>query len=104
MSLKDFYLMLKKLNIPVAYDHFAERTDCPYLIYIDEGKNRFLADNTIYTKRRAISIELYTDVKDPNLDEQIEALFESAEIIWRDEATVWIEKEQMYLHRYYAEI
>ncbi len=42
-----------------------------------------------------LSIELYTDEKDPELEDQVEAVLNDHEFFW-NKSEVWIETEKLY--------
>lgn len=98
-SLNDFYKELKtyaeKNNLPVTYREWEENNApaLPYLIYYETGKNPFYADNNAYFLSNLISVELYTDKKDLNLESLMEAFFYDQNItlssvtseFWNDE-------------------
>ena len=65
MTHEDVMQMLAETEIPFAYDHFAE------------------------------SIELYTDEKDPELEDRVEAVLNAYELFW-NKSEVWIESEKLY--------
>lgn len=105
MSLDEFYrLISESLNIPVSYDHFKEAPTLPFIAYIDQGKDTFIADDRVYTKSTNLVIELYTEKKDFSLEEKLESFFESNFGRWEDDETVYIETENLYKHNYYIKI
>lgn len=75
--------MPERVGLPLAYDHFEKETACPFLLYFDDGKSRFLADNRIYHKRDNVRLELYTDSKDWELEEKLEDRLTDQGFIWR---------------------
>ena len=68
--------MIRSMNIPFAYDHFAEgeSPDPPFLVYLYPGSDNFAADGTVYYKRDKLHIELYTDIKDDDLEDRVESI------------------------------
>ena len=42
-----------------------------------------------------LSIELYTDEKDPELEDRVEAVLNDHELFW-NKSEVWIESEKLY--------
>ena len=42
-----------------------------------------------------LNIELYTDEKDPELEDRVEAVLNAHEIFW-NKSEVWIESEKLY--------
>lgn len=90
-------LMLKKMNIPFAYDHFAEgeSQDPPFICYLLPGSNNFCADGVVYHKINEVNIELYTDKKDLSLEQAVEAVLDQHGIFY-EKSEVWIESEKLY--------
>ena len=66
--------LLQKAGLPYAYDHFeeGEAPDPPFLVYLYPGSHNFTADGKVYFKVRQLDVELYTDMKDPVLEERLE--------------------------------
>lgn len=93
--------MIEETNIPFAYDHFAEgeSPDPPFCIFIIPSSDNFHADDTVYEKLNTLVIELYTDKKDPALEERVEEVLTRYEMIWT-RSEVWIDSEKLYEVRY----
>ena len=89
--------MLERLNLPIAYDHFAEgeSPDPPFLCFLYPSNVPIGADNTVYYQLHHLDIELYTDAKDPPLEQRVEKLLTEYELFFR-KSEVWIEEEKMY--------
>ena len=93
----ELLLMLGEMQIPFAYDHFAEgeSTDPPFICYLLPGSNNFSADGRVYYKISEVHIELYTDLKDLSVESAVEAVFDSYGIFYQ-KSEVWIESERLY--------
>ena len=65
MKKKDVPAMLRRIGIPMAYDHFAEgeSPDPPFLVFLFPHSDNFSADGIVYQKIDALHVELYTDKK-----------------------------------------
>src|SRR5574344_408096 len=89
--------LLQEMKLPFAYDHFAEgeSPDPPFICYLIPGSNNFAADGIVYFKINQIHIELYTDCKDPALENSIETVMDSHGIFYNKSET-WIESEKLY--------
>ena len=105
MTYDDITNMLKKAGLPLAYDHFAEgeSPEPPFLIFLFPGSDNMFADNGGYFKISQLNMELYTDKKDPELEEKLEDILTAHEIPW-EKSEVWIESEKMYEVLYQTEI
>ena len=89
--------MFSERGIPFAYDHFAEgeSPDPPFLCYLLPGSNNFSADGKVYYKIGQVNIELYTDRKDPLLEQKLEDALDAASIFY-NKTEVWIDSEKLY--------
>lgn len=97
--------MLKEMQIPFAYDHFAEgeSPEPPFICYLLPGSNNFSADGAAYFKANQIHIELYTDEKDLALEQSVEVVLDKHGIFY-DRTETWIESEKLYEVLYYFEL
>lgn len=89
--------ILKAIGIPFAYDHFAEgeSPDPPFICYLAPSSDNFSADGKAYYKINQIHVELYTDYKDPSIEQRIEEAFDRASIFYNKTET-WIASEKLY--------
>ena len=89
--------IMRALQIPFAYDHFAEGESPapPFACFLLPGSNNFSADGRVYHKISIVHIELYTDLKDPELESRLEAVLDECSIFY-DKTEVWIESEKLY--------
>ena len=89
--------MLAELGLPYAYHHFAEgeAPDPPFICYLTPGSDNFGADGRVYYKIDAYHIELYTDVKSPEREAELEAVLDAHGIFY-NKSEVWIESERLY--------
>lgn len=62
-----------------------------------------LADGRVYFKVQELAVELYTDLKDPALEERLEAVFDSHSLFYEKTET-WIASEKLYEVRYGMEV
>ena len=89
--------MLDEIDIPFAYDHFAEgeSPDPPFICYLTPNSDNFAADGKVYYKINEIHIELYTDCKDLSAEQKVEAVLDEHGIFYEKSET-WIESEKLY--------
>ena len=74
--------ILDVLEIEYRYHHF------------EETRN-FSADGKVYFKSDKVDIELYTDEKDFELEERVEAALDAADLFWQ-KSEQYIKSENMY--------
>jgi hypothetical protein len=89
--------MMEATGIPYAYDHFAEgeSPEPPFLCYLLPSSDNFAADGTVYFKANEVHIELYTDYKNPPVEQQVEAVLDEHGVFY-DKTETWIESEKLY--------
>ncbi|MBQ9066410.1 MAG: hypothetical protein IJ133_02650 [Clostridia bacterium] len=89
--------IMADINIPSAYDHFAdgESPSPPFITYLLPGSDNFSADGRVYYKITEAHIELYTDAKDPEVEEMVEAVLDRHGVFY-EKTEVWIESELLY--------
>lgn len=105
MTHHEVMTMLAEMNLPYAYDHFVEgeSPDPPFLVFLYPGSNHFAADGKVYFKVNRLNIELYTDKKDVELEETVEAVLDRHGIFY-GKSEVWIESENLYEVLYQMEV
>lgn len=89
--------MLGEMQIPFAYHHFAEgeAVEPPFICYLLPGSNNFSADGKVYHKISEVHIELYTDLKDLAVEQQVEDVLDEHGIFY-NKSEVWIKSEKLY--------
>ena len=85
MTYEQIAEMMEEMGLPFAYHH------------------TFSADNSMYFSFKMLDIELYTDVKNPELENQIEEVLKRHEIYYT-KSEVWIESERLYEVLYETEV
>lgn len=105
MTHQEVMAMLTEMDIPFAYDHFVEgeSPEPPFLVFLYPGSNHFAADGKVYFKVNRLNIELYTDKKDVELEETVEAVLDRHGIFY-GKSEVWIESENLYEVLYQMEV
>ena len=88
--------ILEQLNIPVAYDHFNTATNPPFIAFRRYSQSNFGADNVVYKKINNYYVELYTEFKDADIEEQLEQVLTDAGIFYNVESEAYIDTEKMY--------
>lgn len=89
--------LISEIGIPFAYDHFAEgeSPSPPFITFLCPGSDNFPADGRVYFKVDEVHIELYTDAKDPAVEQRVEAVLDAHGIFY-DKTEVWIDTENLY--------
>lgn len=105
MRIEELAAMLQEMDIPFAYDHFAEgeSPDPPFICYLFPGSDNFAADGRVYFRINEVRIELYSDSKDVGLESKVEAVLDSHGIFY-NKSEVWIQNEKLYEILYSFEV
>lgn len=105
MTHQEIMDMLAEMDIPFAYDHFAEGESPapPFMVFLYPKADNFSADGIPYFKINQLDIEVYTDLKDIELETRVEAVLESHGIFY-GKSEVWIESEKLYEVLYEMEV
>ena len=97
MTHEELMAVLTETELPIAYDHFAEgeSPNPPFICFLYPSSDNFSADGQVYVKISEIHVELYTDEKNPQTEEKLEAVFDRYGIFY-EKTEVWIESETLY--------
>lgn len=102
MEHKDLCILLKTLNIPVAYNEFDsdKQVNPPFIAYRETSPDTFKADGITYYRPYNFEIELVTIKKDIALQKQLEGLLTDNNIPYDVDSEVWDNEEKIY-HNFY---
>ena len=105
MTYEQIAEMMEEMGLPFAYHHFAEGESPapPFLLFLSPRGNTFSADNLAYFSCKQLDIELYTDKKLPELEEQVEAVLAQHEIYYK-KTELFIDSEELYEVLYEMEV
>lgn len=89
----------------MAYHHFAEgeAPTPPFLLYLSPGSDNFSADGRVYWKVSQLDVELYTNLKDPELEERLETVLDAAGLFY-NKTESYIDSERLYEVLYEMEV
>lgn len=97
MKLSELAKILEETGLPVRYRAFKKDRetipDLPWIIYYEEEKDPFEADNKVYYTNIVVSVELYTEMKDLALEEKLESLFDEHDLIYHSYDNYWDDEE-----------
>ena len=105
MTHEEVINMMEEMELDFAYHHFVEgeSPEPPFVVFLYPTSDNFSADGVVYKKINKLDIELYTDKKDIDLEEKVEAVLDSHGIFY-EKSEVWIEKEKLYEVLYEMEV
>ena len=97
--------IMREIGFPFAYHHFAEgeSPNPPFLLFLTPASSNFSADGKVYFKVNEVHIELYTDYKNPSVEEKVEAVLDRHGIFYNKTET-FIESEKLYETLYIFEM
>lgn len=97
--------MLGEIGLPYAYYQFDEGTgqQPPFMCWYIEGINDLYADNINYQGIGQLTVELYTDAKDPALEMMVEQFLTSHGMSYTKEGT-YLDTERMHETIYTMEV
>lgn len=105
MTYKELNTFIAGLGLPYAYNEFPDSTPQtpPFICFLLDSSDDFIADNENYSRIRPLSIELYTDIKDFDLEDRIEAALVKSGFVYTRSET-YIDAEHMNMVVYSTEV
>lgn len=102
MKHKDIFKLLKTLEIPVAYNKFEIKQNIipPFIVYREIKPETFKADGVTYYRPYNFEIELVTEKKDVEFEQNIEELLTENKIPYDKSDDVWDDDNKIY-HIFY---
>lgn len=103
MTLQEVEEMLTSTGLPVVYRAWPDEQapSLPYICYLAAYSNNFSADGQVYLTVEHIQIELYTELKEPEIEGKVEAALSS--LFWEKTET-YIDTEKSYQILYEIEV
>lgn len=95
MTQAEIYSQLKTSGYDVAYDHFDERKNPPFVVLKRNNDTNISSDYKVHGKFRNYDIELYTRKKDPVVEKKIEDIIGAIDSGYETSET-YIESEKVY--------
>lgn len=105
MTYKEVNTMLSSVGIPYAYNQFDNDTpqEPPFICFLYDHGDDLIADNTNYQLIRMLSVELYTDTKDFELEQTVEDMLNANGLVYSKQET-YLESERMYMITFEADV
>lgn len=105
MTFKQIKELIESIGLPFNYYQWetGQAPALPYILFYYPERNDFIADGKNYQHIVRLNIELYTAKKDFAKEAQVEAVLETAEIIY-DKEEQYIPDERMYEVLYTMEV
>lgn len=98
MTYKEVSTMISSIGIPYAYNQFDNDTpqSPPFVCFLFDRDDDFIADGINYQSIRHLSVELYTDTKDFELEQTVEDVLNAHQLVYSRQET-YLESERMYM-------
>lgn len=103
MTLKSLKSLLESTGLPVTYREWPESAapPLPFICYLVDYSNNFSADGTVYYPINHVQVELYTKLKEPEVEGRVEQSLSS--LFWEKTET-YIDTEKCYQILYEIEV
>lgn len=101
MTLAELKTILAATGIPVAYRFFGERQAPPFLCYYLYNTENVGADGGVYYEVSNVRIELYTELKNQELEKVVEAALTG---FFYNKSETYINSEKIYQIIYEIEV
>lgn len=103
MTLEELNKLLETTGLPVVYRAWPDKKapPLPYICYLAAYSNNFGADNVVYYPINHMQVELYTELKNPALEDKLEKALSS--FYW-EKNEEYIDAEQCYQITYEIEV
>ena len=97
--------MLGQTGLSTTYYQWPEKQapSLPYLVWYLPESDNFAADDKVYKRVDALTVELYTETKDFATEATVEAVLDSWNMVW-DKVETYLDDEKMYEVLYTMEI
>lgn len=102
MTVEQITALLRTTGLPVAYRCFKGPVQLPYLVWMETRTANFFADGTVYSRIRHVTVELYTDEKEPDTEASVERAL--ASFAWEKTEEIWLESEKCFENLYEFEV
>lgn len=95
MNIIELSNLLETLGYPVANGEFLEEQSFPYIIYNEVDVSTFSADNEPLLELLDVDIELYSDIRNYPVEDQLKKLLKDNKLNYTRFST-YIESEEMW--------
>ena len=101
MTLPDLKTLLATLGLPITYKKWGigQAPDLPYIVYYADEDIGFLADDIVYSEEYAVTVEVYSKMKDLALEAKVKKLLNDNRIPYHPYED-FLDSEDMYLKAY----
>lgn len=93
---------LQATGLPCAFSHFKEKTEPPFLVYLQSGQDQFSADDTRYHYRNTYQVEYYFKTKSQGAEAAIEEALLAGGFRFTRSEDIYLDEEGIFVIYYYT--
>lgn len=93
---------LQATGLPCAFSHFKEKTEPPFLVYLQSGQDQFSADDTRFYHRNTYQVEYYFKTKSPGAEAAIEEALLAGGFRFTRSEDIYLDEEGVFVIYYYT--
>ena len=99
----DILETIESVGIPCAYGVFKEPVEPPFMIYMGEGQESFIADNTMYVRGNTYRVEYYFTKKSKDTEAKIEQALLDGGYLYAKSEDIYLDDEDLFAIYYYTQ-
>lgn len=105
MSREEVFAMVESIGLPCAYYEFPNGTEQepPFVVWLFGTDTDVKADNSNYCDKEILAIELYTKIRDFELEKAVEDVLKSHGFVYSKEPN-FIQSEKIWQIAYESEV
>ena len=108
MNLQELFNILNNIpefNGKVSYRAFpiGQCPELPFVCYLENQTNNFFADNSVFKKKTSVNVELYTELKNIELETKIEDALNRNMLPW-EKTEDYIDSEKCFMITFNVEV
>lgn len=105
MTREEVYTMVQSFDLPCAYYEFPDGTEQapPFVVWFFSENTDVMADDSNYVDKEDLNIELYTSIRDFELEKTVEDVLSANGFSFAKEAA-YIDAEKMWQISYEMEV
>lgn len=100
LTIEKLESLLKKYDLKYAFSHFSTQIAPPFLIYLNQSSDNFVADNKVYQAIDHIRLELYTRCDTTVQEKNLESFLDKNSVLWNKISQEWIDDEKIMMTIY----